>query len=123
MAEPITFSGAVAYIVTKGSASIAGLAGGLSVSFFWQPKKLHEHGKMAAGAIIGGISASGAFALGGIVSRLLGLDFAQSDVALGVGWLIGVTCVGFVAFAANFLEKRENKDLLEVVNELKGGAK
>lgn len=39
-------------------AALAGLFGGLSVSFFWQPKKLHQHGRLAAGVIIGAISVS-----------------------------------------------------------------
>lgn len=108
------------YVISKGAAALAGLFGGLSVSFFWQPKRLHQHGKLAAGAIIGGISVSAAFALGGIIARWIGLNFADIDVALGLGYAIGVLCVGVIAWLANFLEKREHKDILEVANELRG---
>lgn len=111
---------ATGYAISKGAAALAGLFGGLSVSFFWQPKRLHQHGKLAAGAIIGGISVSAAFALGGIVARWVGMNFADIDVALGLGYAIGVMCVGVIAWLANFLEKREHKDILEVMREVRG---
>jgi hypothetical protein len=100
------------YVISKGAAALAGLLGGLSVSFFWQPKKLHQHGKLAAGAIIGGISVASAFSLGGIVAHMMGLNFADLDTALGLGFFIGVVCVGFIAWVANALEKREGSDIL-----------
>lgn len=116
--EPTT----AGYVISKGAAALAGLFGGLSVSFFWQPKRLHQHGKLAAGAIIGGISVSAAFALGGLIARYVGLNFSDVDVALGLGYLIGVICVGVIAWIANFLEKREDKDVLEVAQEIRSAA-
>lgn len=92
------------------------------MSFFWQPKRLHQHGKLAAGAIIGGISVSAAFALGGLVAKWVGLNFEEIDTALGLGYAIGVISVGVIAWVANFLEKREGKDILEVVSEVRGAA-
>jgi hypothetical protein len=110
------------YAISKGAAALAGLFGGLSVSFFWQPKKLHQHGKLAAGAIIGGMAVSAAFTLGGMVARWLGLNFNDVDTALGLGYIIGILCVGIIAWLANFLERRENKDILEVVQEVRSAA-
>lgn len=119
MAEPISsFSGG--YVISKAAAALAGLFGGLSVSFFWQPQRLHQHGRLAAGAIIGGISVSASFALGGLIARWAGLNFSDVDVALGLGYAIGVMCVGVIAWVANFLEKRENDDIMEVVQEVRG---
>lgn len=117
--EPTTGTAAGGYFISKFAAAAAGLVGGLSVSFFYQPKKLHQHGKLAAGAIIGSIAVSSAFALGGIMAYLLGVDFHNIDIALGLGWLIGILSVGLVAWVANFLEKRESKDILEVAAEVK----
>ena len=93
-------------VISKGAAAMAGLFGGLSVSFFWQPKRLHQHGKLAAGAIIGGISVASAFSLGGLIARWLGLNFTDVDIALGLGFAIGVLPVGVLAWLANCLEKR-----------------
>jgi hypothetical protein len=87
---------------------------------FWQPKKLHQHGKLAAGAIIGGISVGAAFALGGLIAKWVGLNFEEIDTALGLGYAIGMMSVGVIAWVANSLERRENHDILEVVEELRG---
>lgn len=118
--EPTSTGTAVGgYFISKFAAAFAGLVGGLSVSFFWQPKKLHQHGRMTAGAIIGSIAVASAFALGGIVAYLLGVDFHNIDIAMGIGWVIGILSVGLVSWVANFLHKREEKDLLEVVSEVR----
>lgn len=122
MAEPAS-TAASGYVVSKAATALAGLFGGLSVSFFWQPKRLHQHGKLAAGAIIGGISVASSFSLGGLIANQLGMDFASVDTALGLGFLIGAGSVGVIAWLANFLEKREDKDILEVVQEVRGVAK
>jgi hypothetical protein len=120
--EP-TATTAGGYFLAKVAAAFAGLIGGLSISFFYQPKKLHQHGKLAAGAIIGSIAVASAFALGGIVAHLLGVNFQNLDIALGIGWVIGIVSVGLVAWVANFLEKRETHDILEVASEVKAAVR
>jgi hypothetical protein len=123
MTEPVTVVAAGGYLLSKAAATFAALLGALSVSFFYQPKKLHEHGKLAAGAMIGGISVSAAFTLAGIIANQFGVDFTQIDNALGIGYIIGITSVGVIAWVANFLSRREEKDILEVVREIKDGTK
>jgi hypothetical protein len=118
--EPATTTAAGGYAISKGAAALAALLGALSVSMFWQPKKLHQHGKLAAGAIIGGISVGAAFALGGLIAKWVGLNFEEIDTALGLGYAIGMMSVGVIAWVANSLERRENHDILEVVEELRG---
>ena len=108
------------YPLGKLLTGIAGFFGGLSISFFWQPKKLHQHGKLAAGAIIGGISVAAAFALGGVVANQLGVNINEADTALGIGYCIGVLSVGVISLIANFFDKREGQDILQVAQELKG---
>ena len=107
------------FLFGKTAAAIAGLCGGLSISLFYQPQKLHAHGKLAAGAIIGGIAVSSAFALGGLVAKTLGLSLEDIDVSLGIGYFVGMLSVGLISWVANFLEKREGKDILEVANEIR----
>jgi hypothetical protein len=99
--------------------AIAGLFGGLSISFFWQPRSLHQHGKLAAGAIVGGIAVAASFALGGVVASYLGVDINEADTALGIGYCVGVSSVGVISFLANFFANREGKDILEVASEIK----
>jgi hypothetical protein len=119
MPEPISTSAASGFLLSKGAAALGAFLGALSVSIFHQPKKLHQHGKLAAGAIIGGIAVSAAFALVGVIAKGLGLDLQQIDNALGIGYAIGVLSLGVIAWVANWLEKREDKDILEVVTEVK----
>jgi hypothetical protein len=120
--EP-TSTTAGGFLIAKLAAAFTALAGGLSISFFYQPKKLHQHGKLAAGAIIGSIAVASSFALGGVIAHLLGVDFQNIDIALGIGWVVGILSVGIVAWVANFLEKREGKDILEVATEVKAAVR
>lgn len=122
MVEPVSTS-AAGYSITKTIfLSLAGLFGSTSLAFFWQPKKLHAHGKMAAGAIVGGIGVGSAVTLGGVIMRYLGLDDTSADVALGVGYVVGLMSIGLIGLIASFFEKREGKDILEVVKEVRSGA-
>ena len=120
MPEPIVGSG---FAMGKLYSGVAGFFGGLSVSFFWQPKKLHSYGKLAAGAIIGGISVAAAIALGGIVAGRLGLDMNNADTAMGMGYMVGILSVGIISFLANYFDKRDGHDILQIAEELRGKAK
>lgn len=117
MAEPTIGS---TFVIGKLMSAFAGFFGGLSVSFFWQPKKLHQYGRLAAGAIIGGIAVAAAFALGGVVAKHLGVDINEADTALGIGYCIGVLSVGVISLLANFFDRREDHDILQVAGELRG---
>lgn len=107
------------FLISQILAAFSGLFGGLSISFFWQPKKLHQHGRFSAGIIICSISVAATFALGGLVSRWLGMNFDQADNAMGLGYGLGVISVGVIAWLANFFNRREDSDILEVAGELK----
>lgn len=115
-----SFNSSSGFLFSKGVAALAGLCGGLSVSFFHQPEKLHSHGKLAAGAIVGGVSVSASFALVGLIAKSFGMNFEDIDIALGLGYFVGLMSIGLVAWVANFLERRENNDILEVVQEVRG---
>ena len=106
------------YIISQILATLSGLFGGLSISFFWQPKKLYQYGKFTAGMIIGSISVSTTFALIGLTTRWLKMDFYDADIALGLGYVIGAMSVALIAWLANFFSNRENKDILEIAHEL-----
>jgi len=119
MAEPVSSS----FGLTKLILGIAGLFGGVAISIFWQPKKIKQHGMLAAGAIIGALSFGFSFALGGIAARAVGIDLANPDNAMAVGVAIGAISVGVVSFVANWLAKREGKDIGEVIKEAKADIK
>jgi zinc transporter ZupT len=117
MSDPISGI-ASSFAVGKALTAIAGFFGGLSVSFFWQPKKLHQYGRLAAGAIIGGIAVGASFTLGGFIASYMGLDINQADSALAIGYVVGVMSVFVLSILVNFFEKKEDKDILEVASDM-----
>lgn len=117
MSDPISGM-ASSFAVGKALTAIAGFFGGLSVSFFWQPKKLHQYGRLAAGAIIGGIAVGASFALGGFIASYMGMDINQADSALAIGYVVGVMSVFVLSILVNFFEKKEDKDILEVASDM-----
>lgn len=118
MAEPAS-TGISAYLTTKLVGAIAGLLGGLSISFFWIPRSLQKHGRTAAGAMIGGISVGGALTLGGLIARWFNLNPLDIDTALGIGFLVGAMSVFTLTMLANYFSKREGSDLVTVVKEVR----
>jgi hypothetical protein len=119
--EP-TSTGATGFILSKIFYGIAGLFGGVTLSFFWQPARLRKHGRVAAGAIVGGASVFCAVVFGGALSIFLGLDPHDANIALAIGGGVGILSVGIISFLANFFDKREHHDIVEVVQEIKAVA-
>jgi hypothetical protein len=119
--EPAS-TGATGFILSKIFYGIAGLFGGLTLSFFWQPAKLQRHGRIAAGAIVGGASVFCAVVFGSALSIFIGLDPHDANIALAIGGGVGILSVGIISFLANFFDKRENHDILDVAKEVKAVA-
>lgn len=95
------------------------MLGGFSLSVFWQPEKLREQNRYIAGLIIGGIAVTASVALSGFVAMWIGLDLGNPDIALGLGYIIGALSVGVISFLANYFSRRENKDIVQIAEELK----
>ena len=106
-------------LINEGLLAVAGLFGGVSVSFFWQPKKLQQHSRFIAGVIIGSISMCAAFALGGFAARWLKIDLNESDITLGLGYIVGAMSNGLIVWLANFFRRHEQQDIFDVAGELK----
>jgi hypothetical protein len=106
-------------LVNEGLLAVAGLFGGVSVSFFWQPRKLQQHSRFIAGVIIGSISMCAAFALGGFTARWLKIDLNESDMTLGLGYVVGAISNGLIVWLANFFRRHEQQDIFDVAGELK----
>lgn len=89
------------------------------LSFFWKPERFKQHTPMAAGAIIGGISVGSGVIFGGALAVWLGMNPNDANTALAVGGAIGLTAVAIVSWIANFFDKRQGKDILEIVQEVR----
>lgn len=112
----------VSFIVAKIYYGISALFGGLVLSFFWKPDRFKQYTPVAAGALIGGISVGSGVIFGGALAVWLGMNPNDANTALAVGGAIGLTAVAIVSWLANYFDKRQGKDILEVVKEVQGKA-
>jgi len=114
---------AASFAISKVYYGLSALFGGFMVSFFFMPDKLKKYTPLAAGAIIGGISVGAGVIFGGGLAVYLGMNPNDANTALALGGGIGLVAVGIVSWLANFFENRKDKDLLQVVQEVKGATK
>ena len=114
---------ATSFLLTKLIAGFSGLFGGLCISVFWQPKKIKTKGTAAAYIITGGISFGFPYTFGGAVLELLGLDTQGINYPQAINFLLGVSAVAAMSYLATWLEKREGKDIVEVIREIKTNTK
>ena len=119
--EPVVTG--ISFAISKVYYGIAALFGGFMLSFFWMPERLKKHTPVAAGAIIGGVSVGAGVIFGGALAVQLGMNPNDANTALAVGGGIGLSAVAIVSWLANFFDNRQNKDLLEVVTEIRQVAK
>lgn len=119
--EPVVTG--ISFAISKVYYGIAALFGGFMLSFFWMPERLKKHTPVAAGAIIGGVSVGAGVIFGGWLAVQLGMNPNDANTALAVGGGIGLSAVAIVSWLANFFDNRQNKDLLEVVTEIRQVAK
>lgn len=106
-------------IISEALLAFSGLFGGVSISFFWQPQRLHQHSRFIAGVIFGGISMGAAVALGGLTARWLKIDLNQADITLGLGYILGAVSNGLIVWIANFFRHHEQQDIFDVASIIK----
>lgn len=121
MIEPST-SGSTAYALSKLWLAVGGSFGSGALGAVWRPAALDGYGSLTKGVIIGGIGAGAPVMLGGFIATQLGLDPRSADVGMAIGTLVGLCSVGSIVFAANFFKRREDKDVLEIVQEVRSVA-
>ena len=119
MGEPISTGGSL-FFLPKLLAGLAGLLGGVSISFFWSARKLKMYSRFVAGAITGGVSVAASITLTGLIASQLNMNSLDWDTSLGIGYLVGALSIGFISLLANFLSSREDKDIIEVAKEIAG---
>ncbi|AUM01921.1 MULTISPECIES: hypothetical protein [Enterobacter] len=106
-------------LISEALLAFSGLFGGVSISFFWQPQRLHQHSRFMAGIIFGGISMGAAVALGGLAARWLKIDLNQADITLGLGYILGAMSNGLIVWLANFFRQHEQRDIFDVASVIK----
>ncbi|MEB6412032.1 hypothetical protein [Enterobacter vonholyi] len=106
-------------LISEALLAFSGLFGGVSISFFWQPQRLHQHSRFMAGIIFGGISMGAAVALGGLSARWLKIDLNQADITLGLGYILGAMSNGLIVWLANFFRRHEQRDIFDFASVIK----
>lgn len=115
--EPITT--AVGFGISKFYYGISALFMGMVVMFLRKTPNLRGHGKAASGAIVGGVSVGSGIIFGGAVAVYFGMNPNDANTALAVGGTIGLFAVGIITAVANLLDRTEDKDILEIAQEVK----
>lgn len=98
--------------------------GGLMISVFYVPKKLMNLTLMQRIFVIGGVCGTMGAVFTGLavlwLSKQLGFDPLDWNFVLPVSLTVGASSLTIVIATANFLKKSEDKDIVEVVKDLKG---
>ena len=110
MAEPIS------YISAKIASMIGGFLGGAAILTFIRPKTIGE------AFIRGGMSVGSAMIFSAPLLDLMNLNPNWENQAMA-GFIVGFLAYGVLGMVANFLVKYQNKDIVEVVKDVKGGEK
>lgn len=117
--EPTTTTAATGFAVSKLYYGLAAMFTGMAVMFLRNKPTLKGHGKTASGAIVGGISVGSGVIFGGALAVYFGMDPNDANTALAVGGAIGLLAIGIITTVANFLDKTEDKDILEVAQDIR----
>lgn len=107
------------WLLGKAAPTIAAFLGGLTLFMFWTPERLLNKGKTAAAFIAGAIAAVVGFAFTGLFLMTLGIDQNHLDAVIGAAWVLGFFSVAVLNWIANWIDKRSEKDILEVAKEIK----
>lgn len=110
MAEPIS------YISAKIAAMIGGFLGGAAILTFIRPQTIGE------AFMRGGVSVGSATIFSMPFLDLINMNPNWENQAMA-GFIVGFIAYGVLGMVANFLMKNQNKDIVEVVKDVKGGEK
>lgn len=100
--------------------ALAGAFGAFAVAVFWLPKEIREKSALIRGIVIGGVGVGFSLTFTGWILRVTGVDGANLDNLLAVSAIEGGVSLAVLMWLTNFFKKRENKDLIEVVSEVRG---
>jgi hypothetical protein len=110
---------AITYAISKVPYALSGLFMGMSVMFLRKKQTLKGYGRAASSAIVGAISFGFPIIFGGAAAVYLGRDPNDVNVATALGGLIGTFAVTGIILIVNYLDKTDDKDIVEVAQDLR----
>lgn len=100
------------YLITKIASAIGGLLGGGAILTYIRPKTVGE------AFMRGGLSVGSAMVFTMPLLQWIGLDNNWENQLMG-GFVIGFLAYSILGMIANFLLKNSNKDIVEIVKDIK----
>lgn len=100
------------YLITKIASAIGGLLGGGAILTYIRPKTVGE------AFMRGGLSVGSAMVFTMPLLHWIGLDNNWENQLMG-GFVIGFLAYSILGMIANFLLKNSNKDIVEIVKDIK----
>lgn len=101
-----------AYLTSKIASMLGGLFGGAAILTFIRPKTIGE------AFTRGGVSVGSAIVFSGPLLNYLDMN-ANWEGQMMAGFCIGFVSYSILGMIANFLAKNQNKDIVEVISEVK----
>ncbi len=109
------------YTINKIFATLSGIAGVIIFSYFYVPQNIKEKSLFAKGMILGSVGTFVPLIFTGSLLRWMGLDETDFEYICMGGFIIGMFSPMILHFAGNFGKKRVDRDIVEVINEIRGG--
>lgn len=113
--EPAS-STAAGFAMSKAYYALSALFMAMVVLFLKKNPTLPGHGKVATGAIVGGVSVGTSVIFGGAVAIWMGKDPDEMNTALAIGGGIGLIAWVVIYALVRYLDKLEGKDIVEVAD-------
>lgn len=121
--EPTTTTTVLGFALSKVYYSLSALFMAMVVLFLKKNPTLPGHGKVATGAIVGGVSVGSAVIFGGAIAVWLGKDPNDLNTALAIGGAIGLVAWFVIYSLVKYLDKLEDKDIVEAMKAVKEDVK
>jgi hypothetical protein len=118
--EPTTTTAATGFAISKIYYGLSALVVSMAVLFMRKNPKLNNHGRIATGAIVGGSAVGFGVTFGGFIAIKLGMNPDDANVASAIGGTIGLFTFTVVKVLVNWFDKMEEKDIVEVAQEVRG---
>jgi membrane associated rhomboid family serine protease len=117
--EPTTTTTVLGFALSKVYYSLSALFMAMVVLFLKKNPTLPGHGKVATGAIVGGVSVGSAVIFGGAIAVWLGKDPNDLNTALAIGGAIGLVAWFVIYSLVKYLDKLEDKNIVEAAKAIK----
>lgn len=116
-------SAALSFISNKLYYGLPALFVSMVVLFLSKKPMLPGHGKAATGVIVGGTSVGCAVIFGGAIAVWFGMSPEDANISMAIGGGIGLSAFTIVKALVKYVDKMEDKDIVELAQEVKGAVK